>query len=326
MGNTKHIDIKKTLLRLRSKEVLVFMFFLAISAVFWLMSTLNETYETEVKVPLKLDGIPKKVVITDELPDTIKFTIRDKGFNLLRYSLFEPPHTISLSFQRYAGKNGRGNVIPSDVQKLLRQQLSESTSIVNVKADHWDFFYTHGELRRLPILMSGQVKAAADYYVLRTTITPDSVDVYASQEAFDTIHAIYMEPLMIDGLTASITKEVGLQHIYGTKINRKPTVSLTAIVDQLTEVLVSVPIKTVNVPNNIMIKTFPARVDVRVSVGMSNVKVVKPELFSVVADYKDVPSNSQLRFPLRLTSWPKGIVKAYLKIDEVDYIIEHLNP
>ena len=38
------------------KEFLIFLFFLALSGVFWLMMTLNETYEVEFKVPLALTG------------------------------------------------------------------------------------------------------------------------------------------------------------------------------------------------------------------------------------------------------------------------------
>ncbi|MBR6191889.1 MAG: hypothetical protein IKQ68_07015 [Prevotella sp.] len=317
-------NIRKSLLQLRSRDVLVFFFFLVVSAVFWLLSTLNETYEMEVRVPLNLDGVPAKVIVTDDLPDTIRVSIRDKGFNLLRYTLLGSPQPLSVSFQRYATKSGKGVVTPSDVQKLMKQQLSESTVITNVKAEHWDFFYTYGEKHRLPFILNAKLKAAADYYVLRTTLTPDSVDVYASHEAFDTISAIYTEPVEMEELVSSVSRNVQPQHVYGTKVVLPRPARLTAIVDRLTEVTVSVPVKTVNVPENVLLKTFPARMDVRVSVGVSNVKVVRPDLFVVVADYNDMPVNSHDRFPLKLMSHPKGIVRAYLKSSEVDYIIEHL--
>lgn len=317
-------QLRLFLLRLRSKELIVFLFFLLVSTAFWFLSTLNETYETELRVAIALDGVPAKVVVTDDIPDTIKVTIRDKGFNLLRYSLFEQVAPLKIKFSRYANKGGKGIVIPADVQKMMRQRLSESTVIVSVKADHWDFFYTNGEQRRLPVVLNGQIKAAADYYVLRTTLKPDSVDVYASIEAFDTLKAILTEPIMADGLTTSLTKEVELQHVYGTKIIHNKHVNLNIVVDRLTEVIVSVPIKIVNVPEKIMVKTFPARVDLRVTVGMSNAKMVKSELFNVIADYNDIPKNTQERLPIEIVAQPKGIVKAFLTIPEVDYIIEHL--
>jgi hypothetical protein len=65
-------------------------------------------------------------------------------------------------------------------------------------------------------------------------------------------------------------------------------------------------------------------VDVRVSVAVSNTGVVKPESFNVVVDYAELPQGNQSRFPLKLVSQPKGIIKAYLKVSEVDYVIEHI--
>jgi len=320
----KYKEIKDFLLGLWSKEFLVFLFFVVISMSFWFMSTLNDTYETDVAVELKLDGVPTNVVITEELPDSFKLTLRDKGFNLLRYFVYDKLQPLHLSFSHYSGKKGHGIITAADLQKLMRQRVSETTKIVNVKADHFDFYYTYGEHRKLPIIINGQIKAKPDYYIMRTTITPDSVDVYASEESFDTVKAIYTEPIMLDGLTESMSKKVGLLHVYGAKFNKFDVANLSVIVDRLTEVTVSVPIKAVNVPNDVQIKTFPARVDVRVSVAVSNTGVVKPESFNVVVDYAELPQGNQSRFPLKLVSQPKGIIKAYLKVSEVDYVIEHI--
>lgn len=299
------------------------MFFVIVSTFFWFVSTLNDTYEADLVVKLKLQGVPNNIVVTEELPDSIKFTLRDKGFNLLRYFVYDEIQPINLSFSHYSNKNGRGGITSAELQKLMRQRLSESTTIVSVKADHLNFYYTHGEHKRLPILLNGQTKAKSDYYVMRTSLTPDSVDVYASEEAFDTIKAVFTEPLILDGLTESMAKNVKLQHVYGAKFSKQES-KVSVIVDRLTEVTVSVPIKAINVPHDVLIKTFPARVDVRVSVGMSNTAVVKPELFSVVVDYAELPKGNQSRFPLKMISQPKGIIKAYLKSTEVDYVIEHI--
>ena len=43
--------IKGFLSDFSGKEFLIFLFFLALSGIFWLMMTLNETYEVEYKLP-----------------------------------------------------------------------------------------------------------------------------------------------------------------------------------------------------------------------------------------------------------------------------------
>ena len=47
----KYKDTRDFLLRLLNKEFLVFLFFLLVSTAFWFMTTLNETYEKEIKIP-----------------------------------------------------------------------------------------------------------------------------------------------------------------------------------------------------------------------------------------------------------------------------------
>ena len=68
-----------------NREFLIFLFFLLLSGAFWLMMALNETYEEELKVPVRLVGMPRNAVMTDEPADTVKVTVRDKGFTLVTY-------------------------------------------------------------------------------------------------------------------------------------------------------------------------------------------------------------------------------------------------
>ena len=59
----KYNDAKNLLFKLLNKEFLVFLFFLSVSAAFWFLSSLNETYEKEVKVPVEIVDVPQNIVI-----------------------------------------------------------------------------------------------------------------------------------------------------------------------------------------------------------------------------------------------------------------------
>ena len=71
--------IKRNIARLWNKQFLIFLFFLALSTVFWAFQALSETYEEEYQVGLELQNVPSNVVITTELPRTLRITLRDKG-------------------------------------------------------------------------------------------------------------------------------------------------------------------------------------------------------------------------------------------------------
>lgn len=316
----KYRIIRDFLLTLLNKEFLIFLFFLAISTAFWFLSTLNDYYETEIKVPIKLSEVPEHVVVTENLPDSVRITIRDKGYTLLNYIFAQEQKPIRLTYALYAKSKGKGSVAPSDIQKIMKARLYESTTITAVKAERWDFYFCMGTKRRLPVRINGNITSKPNYYVTRTQLTPDSVTVFAQSEAFDTIIAIYTEPMHIENLSGQMTRRVKLQHITGTKVIPSE-VSMTIFTDQLTELTFNVPVRTINVPEGVSLKTFPARVEIRVAVGVKRSGSIKAEQFSVVADYNDI-QNTNVAIPLRIQSQPKGIVKTYLKQTTVDYVVE----
>ena len=119
--------VRSSLFSWMNKEFLIFLFFLVLSGIFWLMMTLNEPYEKE-------------------LPVAVRLTVRDKGFMILSYMSSNKLKPITLNFNAYANKqSGHGQVPLSDVQRLVRQQLFSSSTITSIKADALTFNFNYGE-------------------------------------------------------------------------------------------------------------------------------------------------------------------------------------
>ena len=57
------VRIKNLLFGKKSHDFFVFLFFFVVSAGFWLLQTLNETFETEISIPLELKNVPETVHI-----------------------------------------------------------------------------------------------------------------------------------------------------------------------------------------------------------------------------------------------------------------------
>ena len=86
-----------------NREFLIFLFFLFLSGAFWFAMTMNETYEKEISIPVRLDGIPRKVVVTSNTEDTIRVTLRDRGYILASYlygSNLTPIHIYFNTFNK----------------------------------------------------------------------------------------------------------------------------------------------------------------------------------------------------------------------------------
>lgn len=98
--------IRKFLLSDKCKESLVFLFFVLVSFAFWMLQTLDDVYQTEFKVPLRLKNVPKEAVLTSELPGDVRVRVEDRGTVLLNYMLGRTFFPISFDFNDYKDRGG----------------------------------------------------------------------------------------------------------------------------------------------------------------------------------------------------------------------------
>ena len=162
---------------------------------------LNETYEREIEIPVQLVDIPKNVVLTSDTTTNVRVTVRDKGFSLLAYLYGNKTHTIKIKFNAYAKKTGVGVVSSSELQKMIFRQLFNSSQIVSVKPDKFEYFFNYGLKKRVPVRLNGRIIPRQSYYLSRTYFTPDSIEIYASREMLDSIKYVNTELLNIKNLT-----------------------------------------------------------------------------------------------------------------------------
>lgn len=321
LNKTYHI-VRNFLFGMLNKEFLIFLFFLAVSGVFWLLMTLNETYEKELPVAVRLTGVPKNVVITSEMTDTVYVTVRDKGFVLLSYVTSNKLHPLSFGFSSYANRqSGHGQVPAFDVQKTVRQQLFASTSITSVKAEKLDFYFNYGRNKEVEVKLAGNIVPASNYYLSHVQFSPEKVTVYAGKGTLDSIGAVSTEYLNVVNFSDTVVKTVKLKAMTGVKIV-PDRVRVTLFPDILTEETVDVPITAINKPAGLTIRTFPQRVKVHFTVGARMFRNIKPGDFQVVVDYKEVAAHPSDKCTLYLRSKPRMVNGARLEMTQVDYLIE----
>lgn len=305
-----------------NKQFLVFLFFLGLAGVFWLTITLNETYERELKVPVQVVGVPKNVVLTSPTVDTIRATVRDKGWVIVSYLFGERMPAISFNYKNYDRGNGAGIISNSDIKRLLDQQLEISTTITSVKPERLEFFYNNGERKRVPVRWTGRVIPEHLYYISQVNYWPDSVDVYTSPEKLDSIRVVYTEPLNYVGFRDTLTVGSRLSHANDVKVVPE-RVQIEFYTDVLTEESIDgVPVQCLNMPVGKVLRTFPAKVKVRFVAGASRIRLFRPEDFIVVADYREIYQNPSDKCNLYLQSAPHGVSRATLETKQVDYLIE----
>lgn len=305
-----------------NREFLTFFFFLVLSTIFWLMTALNETYEREIGVPAYLVNIPKNVVVTSDMEDTVRVTVRDKGFALLAYTYGEGIRPINVNFQSaITRQSGYGVVSSQELMKMINQRFSGSSKIVQVKPDCLDFHYNYGLSRQVSVKMSGHVVPGKSFYLARTRFWPEKVTVYGSKQALDSLRFVKTVPINITNFNDTVLRTVALETIKGVKIVPN-TVRIGLYPDILTEENIEVPITAINMPEGKVLRTFPQRVTVNFIVGASMFRSISPEQFAVVVDYNEIIDHPSDKCSIHLRETPQGVRNARLKMTQVDYLIE----
>ena len=313
---------KKFLFSRANKEFVVFIFFLALSGIFWLFTTLNEVYEYEFEIPVSVVGVPKNAVLTSEETDTVRMTIRDKGITLLTYMYGDILKKINVSFKTYSKSNGTGVVTASELQKLVYQQLANGSRITGVKPDKLEFYYNYGAKKKVPVRWSGRVIPEEMFFISRVAYQPDSITIYASHEKLDSINVVYTEQLNYVNFRDTLIADCELNKIKGVKMIPDRT-KVTFFTDVLTEEEIEdVPIRAVNMPVGKHLRTFPAKINISFVAGVSVYRSLKPTDFVVIADYNEIINHPTEKCHIYLKSVPRGISRARLEVSMVDYLIE----
>ena len=256
------------------------------------------------------------------MEDTVRVTVRDKGFALLAYTYGEGIRPINVNFQSaITRQSGYGVVSSQELMKMINQRFSGSSKIVQVKPDRLDFHYNYGLSRQVAVKMAGHVVPGKSFYLARTRFWPEKVTVYGSKQALDSLRFVKTVPINITNFNDTVLRTVALETIKGVKIVPN-TVRIGLYPDILTEENIEVPITAINMPEGKVLRTFPQRVTVNFIVGASMFRSISPEQFAVVVDYNEIIDHPSDKCSIHLRETPQGVRNARLKMTQVDYLIE----
>lgn len=305
--------------------MMVFTFFLFVSSGFWLLQKLNETFETEIHVPLELVNVPKSVIITTPLPPLLTVTIHDRGTNLFHYMRSgKKKKAVLLDFSLYdnGGLTGVGHIPMVDVQHALQQQLLTSTRIQRIRPDTLEFFYNRGVAKRVPVKFQGKIETLEQTYLRHVEFNPESVTVYAPQAVRDTLRYAYIVPQHHKEVGHTATYDVGFLPIRGV-LYKPSAIRMTAHVDIYTDRSIRIPVVGTNFPAGISLKTFPAEVTVTYRVGAQMADRIHAGNFVLAVTYEELlKTKNEHKFRLRLKSVPEGVSNVRITPREVDYLLE----
>ena len=155
-------EVKDFLLSDKSREFFIFLFFFFVAGGFWLLQPLNNDYEADFSIPVRLKGVPNNVVITSEPASELRIKVKDKGPVLLNYMLGKSFYPVILDYADYKGVDNQVRIYPSQFEKKVLNQLNASTRLLSMKPDTLEYIYSTGASKLVPVKLRGTLIVARD--------------------------------------------------------------------------------------------------------------------------------------------------------------------
>lgn len=321
--------VKNCLHRIYNRQFLTFLLFLLLSASFWVFQKLNDTYEREFALRVRLVDVPSNVDVTTGPPDYIHVTLRDKGVTLLRYRYLRNFPSVVIHWKDVENSRGHATLRTRDLLKYFSSTL-DGTQLVSYRPDNIDIYYNYyNRGKMLDVKFQGTVVPDSAYTWVDTQIAHPRVMVYGPQHIIDTMQFARLNPVHLSNVKDTLTMRCRFVKVPGVKyvaLDAKKTVlssiRVGIITDRMIDRVVEVPVQGVNFPASKSLHTNPSKVRIEYQVGVRDHEKITASSFVIIARYEDLINLPGNTFAARPRSTPPGVRRVRVRPEQVEFIIQ----
>ena len=274
----------------RTRSILLYLFFVVISAIFWSFLTFNSDVQLELEVPIEISK-PNNVHLLNKVPDTLTVTVKDRGYRFFSY-LFHKSPKITLRLSDYSDGNSSFKI---DQSHLPGKKVPVKTDIV--------------------------VEPREDYTQYGALIqSQDSVLVFSDAKTLSEINEVYTYHVEELNLTDTLRRRVTIAPINGAVVEPR-SIDIIVPIEKLKQQTRSVKIAVRNAPAGVKMLLFPSDVEVKYLTPVS--RITEDAGITAVVDYNSVDFNSPSnKVKVMIGEVPAAYQDVRFSNDSVEYIIE----
>ena len=315
--------LQKIAKRVFRKQTAIFLFFLFLSANFWLMHSIGSNKEIIVVYRIDYINLPNNVIITNSSQKDITVSLRDNKTSFLHYLFVKqtPAITIDLKgINRNAKAGQKTYSIDNIVENTIKKDFGQRAEIINFNPKVLIVEYSTLSSKKVPVILKGEIKVRNQYIISDSIIpTPQEVTIYGSWEKIKAIDAVEITDLNNDSLDK--TTEI----YYTLRSNKNITFSPKGInikvpVEKSTEKNITVEIACKNAPNGLDMKAFPQEVNIVLLVPLSKFNHITANDLTAYVDYEKRSSDNKCI--VELTSKDSRLKILRVSPQEVEFSLE----
>ncbi|MFP4366027.1 MAG: hypothetical protein ACLFQA_02925 [Bacteroidales bacterium] len=310
-----------------NRKVMVFLFFLLLSTIFWFLNALGREYTAELSYPVKYTNFPEDKVMVGDLPPSLQLTVNSHGYTLLKHYVSRRLLPIVFDVNSFSlnkmpdTEAGIFYILSSTAANRIAGQLGADIEILDVQPDTLFFRFSEMVSTKLPVKPVIDLQFERQFMIKGNLgVEPDSVTVSGPGSIVDTMEFVQTLPFARSGINEPVKETVGLADFTNISLSHS-RVTIEIPVEQFTESSVKIPIETVNLPDSLAIKIFPSEITVSYMVALSDYERVSVQQFRAAVDYNDTATGNG-RLVVQILKQPEFIRGMRFYPRTVDYIIE----
>ena len=204
----------------------------------------------------------------------------------------------------------------------ISNQLTSEIQIINVSPDTLFFEFADIISKKVAVIPDLEINFEKQFMLKGKIETkPDSIVIIGPHTILDTINYVKTKYQSLSNINQSIKRNITIENIKNVTYEQK-RVLVSIPVEQFTEASLKVYIAVINLPDSLVLKTFPGYLTISYLVGLSDYEKVKPYLFKAVVDYNSIGNNMSNKLKVAIVKFPDYIASLKFYPKNVEYIIE----
>ena len=242
--------------------------------------------------------------------------------------MFRKPVPISFkvsafTLNRPGQDSSRAFILTRYMKDQVSKQLPSELQLLEIKPDTLYFQFARRITRMLKIKPDFTFEVGNQFTTRDGIILePDSVKVTGPDVILDTLQYVTTVRSDLGMLSRNYSDKVRLNKLQDLEYDRS-RVNCTIELEKYTEVQLSIPIEVINLPDSLSLQTFPARIKLTCTVGLSKYDRLDNNQFRAVVDYSAVSERTQ-ELDVSMQNIPVYLLSYDYYPKSVEYLISRL--
>ncbi len=308
----------------KQRKANVFSLFLLLSLLLWSLIKLSQPYHTNMAFNVTYKNIPQDRTLLGEPVKQVDVNLNGNGFRLLNYAFFTPTLVVDLDKAKTV-KDDLFYINTNQDLSLIQRQFPNEIKLVSIKPDSLFMRLGVNKEKKLITTLDLELQFKKGYNLEeKITLEPNVISVRGREDLIDSLKSLHTEKIVLNEVDADFSETVKLliKERFDELNFSHTEVKVSGKVGKFTEGIMEVPIEVVNLPEDVVIKLFPNKLEVLYVVSLSKFKEIGPDDFKITCNYNEVKDGNKNTMTPKITTDSPAIINYRLLQSKVEFLIK----